>query len=191
MRKATGIMGVTVMLLALSLDNPGITAKANEPAEDMPQTVIETVKLPEYLTKEDFELLYTCKKDAAHACSDIIEVDQEDAVRLMTIGQAEAGETDPYAIAYVMKVIINRLNDDNFPNTIEEIINQKGQFAPLESGRYARTVPNANAHIALFLLESGQIDTEAKYFEAVYVKDSWQSRNREFEFEYGGHRFYK
>lgn len=125
----------------------------------------------------------------------IIEVDQEDAVRLMKVAQAEAGEKDSLAIAYVMKVVINRLNDDSFPDTIEEVIKQKTNgkwvFSVMRGGKYDKTVPNANAHYALYLLESGQIDTDAEFFEATWVENSWQSRNLEFLFEYGGHRFYK
>lgn len=166
------------------------TAKANEDTNSNPY-VIDTEPLPELLTDEQLSKLYTCKDDIRIEDSTIIEINYEDAIKLMKVGQAEAGELDAYAIAYVMKVIINRKNDPFWPNTIDEILSQENQFSVYNSKRYEKTVPNVNAHYALYLIESGQITIEAEYFEAVSVKDSWQSKHRDVEFEYGGHRFYK
>ena len=109
----------------------------------------------------------------------------------MKVAQAEAGENDPLAIAYVMMIIINRWKDDYWPDTIEDVLSQKNQFTVYKSKMYEDTVPNANTHYALYLVESGQINIEAEYYESVSVENSWQSRNRVVEFEYGGHRFYK
>lgn len=193
MKKVIGVFGVAILMMAMLSDVPSVQVKANEPAIN--KEVVETRKIPELLTYDDFCKLYTCKEEAKFHNPMIIEVDQEDAVRLMKVAQAEAGEKDSLAIAYVMKVVINRLNDDSFPDTIEEVIKQKTNgkwvFSVMRGGKYDKTVPNANAHYALYLLESGQIDTDAEFFEATWVENSWQSRNLEFLFEYGGHRFYK
>lgn len=34
------------------------------------------------------------------------------------------------------RVILNRIGDDEFPNTMSEVLYQKGQFAPISDGRY-------------------------------------------------------
>lgn len=192
MKKPCGGVAIAILVtIAMLTDCSSVEVKANESPRKEEAEIIETKKLPDLLAYEDFCKLYTCKEEAKYYNPMIIEVDQEDAVRLMKIAQAEAGETDSLAIAYVMKVIINRRDDDYFPNTIEEIIQQPKQFSPYKNGLYTKTVPNDKAHYALYLLESGQIDIKAEYFESTLVKDSWQSRHRELEFEYGGHRFYK
>lgn len=187
MNKAIEIMATSLLLVSLSMSRSCIVANARD-------SITDTQKPTQILTYDDFCKLYTCHEDVREVSDKIIEVDQEDAVRLMKLSQAEAGEVDPLSIAYVMKVVINRVNDDAFPDTVDEVIRQKtnGRYAfSVMRGKYDKTVPNVNAHYALYLLESGQIETDAEYFEAAYVKNSWQSRNLEFLFEYGGHRFYK
>ena len=188
MKKFIGIIGTIMLITAISLASPRYVVKASD-------VIIETQRLPELLTFEDFSKLYSCHEDIRVNDPKIVEVSQEDAVRLMMLGQAEAGDTDPLSIAYVMKVVLNRCNDENFPNSIEEVIKQKVNdrysFSVIANGKYSETIPNVNAHYALYLLESGQIDIEAEYFEATWVENSWQSTHKIFEFEYAGHRYYK
>lgn len=189
MKKGIGVIGTTMLLLTIVMFGPCLMANANE--TDKKELIIDTDKLPDILTYEELCKLYSCKDDVRTVDAAIIEVDQEDAVRLMKLGQTEAGDQDPLAIAYVMMVVINRYKDDYWPNTIEGVISQNKQFSAYKNGQYKKAKPNVNAHYALYLVESGQINIEAKYFESVSVSKSWQSKHRELEFEYGGHRFYK
>lgn len=191
MKKIIGITGTIALLLPLITCTFTIKANASNATTQTGIVAIETEELPELLTYEELCKLYSCKEDVRVCDPAIIELSQEDAVRLMKVAQAEAGTEDPLAIAYVMMVVINRLNDPYWPDTIEGVLKQQNQFTVYKSGRYERTVPNANAHYALYMVEAGQINIEAEYFESVSVKDSWQSRHRTVEFEYGGHRFYR
>lgn len=191
MKRIVGILSTFMLISAVSISSPRYLVKAIDSGDG----IIETESLPELLTYEDFCRLYTCHEEVRYKDPKIIEVDQEDAVRLMKIAQCEAGETDPLSIAYVMKVVMNRVDSKSFPDSIDEVIHQKikgcYQFSTVANGVYDSTVPNVNAHYALYLLESGQIDIESKWFEADWVKDSWQSRHKTSEFEYAGHRYYK
>lgn len=189
-RKIKAIAVACILVIIINL-NMHIIAKARSTDTYSDKYIIDTQELPEALTYEELSQLYSCNEDVRVTDSAIIEIDYEDAVRLMKVAQAEAGENDPVAIAYVMMIIINRWKDDYWPNTIDGVLSQSKQFTVYKSERYENTIPNANAHIALYLVESGQISIEAEYYEATYVKNSWQSRNRELEFEYEGHRFYK
>lgn len=187
MKKAIGVIGTTVLLCAMSVSNPALEVKAAP-------GVVETIELPEQLlTYDDFCQLYTCKEVSSKGNSKIIEMDQTEAQMIMKIGQIEAGETDPMAIAYVMKAIVNRRDDPYFPDTISGVLSQEGQFTTIKTSKYQKATPNVNAHYALYLLESGQVSIESEYFEATWVTNSWMSNNTdlEVEFEYGGHRFYK
>lgn len=187
MKRAIGIIGTTILLCIMSMNNPVMEAKAAP-------NVIQTMELPEQLlTYEDFCQLYSCKERPTKEKTEIIEVDQQEAQMIMKISQIEAGDTDPLSIAYVMKAIINRRDDPDFPSTVSEVLNQEGQFTTIKSAKYKKLTPNVNAHYALYLLESGQVNIESEYFEATWVTDSWMSGNGnlEVEFEYGGHRFYK
>lgn len=181
--------GIALLIVTICFTNCDMTSHAIDAEKET--ITIPTQELPKLLTYEELSRLYSCKEDIRVSDPTIIEIEYEDAVKIMKVAQAEAGENDPLAIAYVIKIIINRWKDDDRPDTIEGVLSEKKQFTVYKSKRYENTVPNANAHYALYLVESGQINIEAEYYESVSVENSWQSRNKEVEFEYGGHRFYK
>ena len=67
-----------------------------------------------------------------------------DLRRLAAIVYCEArGESYEGQLA-VATVVMNRVENSRFPNTIEEVISQKGQFSPYASGRYAIALSMAN-----------------------------------------------
>jgi spore germination cell wall hydrolase CwlJ-like protein len=37
-------------------------------------------------------------------------------------------------------IIMNRVNSDKFPNSIEEVLYQKGQFTPISNGRFLKAL---------------------------------------------------
>ena len=62
----------------------------------------------------------------------------------------------------------------------------------VNNGKYDEAEPNTESHYALALVESGWDESEgAVYFEASFLKTSWQQKHREFLFEYEGTRYYK
>lgn len=166
-----------------------------QPKEKEIPEVIEseatTQKEIHYLTDEELSLLYTCKPEERKTNPNIIEVTVEEAGMLMKIAQAEHGDGSPEAQANVMKTIINRVNSDSFPDSIESVILQEGQFSTVSSGKYAKASPDIDSHIALAMLEQGKINHDALYFESVHVADSWMSQHKTFLFESEGHRFYR
>lgn len=143
--------------------------------------VIET-KQVEYLTDVELSQLYSGKEEIRNDTCISISVD--DAQRLMGIAKAEDG-TSAESQAYIMAVILNRVKSPDFPNTIKEVIEQPGQF----SADYDE--PDVNSHIALAMVESGEIKTDALYFEADWLKGSWQSENKEYLFTCASTKFYR
>ena len=166
-----------------------LLASIDEGEEVPPQQVVETEKI-KYLTDYELSQLYSCKVDIRRKDGSIIEVTYEEAVMLMKIAVAEAGD-DLLGQFYIMAVIINRLHDPNFPDNIKDIIYQDKQFSPIKDGRFEKAEPTLNSHLALCELEKGIMKCEAMYFESESVEDSWQSRNRELLFVYNGQRYYK
>lgn len=86
----------------------------------------------------------------------VIEIQQismtEDEIRLQKIALAEAESEGVYGMALVMSVIMNRVASPDFPDTIEEVIKQDGQFAAYSCGRYDEMEPTAESWEALNLL---------------------------------------
>lgn len=111
---------------------------------------------------------------------------------LMKIAMAEAEGESVEGKALVMLVVLNRVWDDDFPGTIEEVIFEPGQFSPVkEGGRYYTTEPNSECYEALELVMQGWDESQgALYFESC-EGDSWHSQNLEFLFQEGKHKFYK
>lgn len=120
------------------------------------------------------------------------EIRPEDKVILSKLAMAEAEGEDIKGKALVMKVVLNRVNDPRFPNSIEEVVFQDGQFSTVaENGRYWRMTPDKDCMKAIQLIESGWNDSRgALYFES-FTRDSWQSRHCTFLFKHGGHKFYE
>lgn len=57
-----------------------------------------------------------------------------DAILLSRLIQAEAGNQDAEGMCLVADVVMNRVRSDRFPNTIEEVIFQEGQFGVVTDG---------------------------------------------------------
>lgn len=65
------------------------------------------------------------------------EASEEDVMKLAAIMYCEA-RGEPYeGILAVGTVVMNRVADPRFPNTVEEVIMSPGQFSPVASGHYA------------------------------------------------------
>lgn len=84
-----------------------------------------------------------------------IEVSYEDAQCLMKIAQAEAGNQSIDGMALVMQTVLNRVADDDYPDTVYEVIAQKGQFQSYANGRYDKAIPCVDCHYALAEVEKG------------------------------------
>ena len=119
----------------------------------------------------------------------------EDREVLLKIAMAEAEGEPLEGKALVMRVILNRVGDDGFPDTVKDVVFQTSpsvQFTPIEQGgRYWTTDPNDECYEALEMIENGWDKSDgALYFES-YHGESWHSRNLEFLYQVGGHKFYR
>lgn len=115
-----------------------------------------------------------------------------DAVyKLAKLAMAEAESEDTEGKALVMLVVLNRVWDDEFPDTSEEVIFQKGQFSPISNGRYDEVEPDEDCYRALQLIQTGWDKSRgATYFESK-SDSTWHSENLTFLFKHGKHYFYK
>lgn len=117
------------------------------------------------------------------------EFTYEEAQMLMRIAEAEAGNQGVEGMKMVMAVILNRVQNEDYPDTIEEVIFQPHQFQPTKDGRYYSVDISSEAHIALAEIETGEpIDEEVIAFEIASNK----SLERYFTYAYtvGDHNFY-
>ena len=121
----------------------------------------------------------------------IINLSDSDGEVLKRIAMAEAGGETVEGKALVMRVVLNRKDDPVFPDTVEGVVMQEGQFSTIPNGSYRKCSPDEGCDEALKLVKTGWDESKgAVYFESC-KNESWQSRNCSFLFEYGGHKFYK
>lgn len=118
---------------------------------------------------------------------------EEEARMLATLAMAEAEGEDSVGKALVIMVVLNRVESDSFPDSIEEVIFQKNQFSPVKPGhRYYTVEPNADCWAALEMVENGWDESEgALYFRTATERSTWHSRNLIELFDHGKHTFYK
>ena len=119
--------------------------------------------------------------------------DAEESYMLGKIAMAEAEGEDTEGKALVILVVLNRVWSDGFPDSIEEVITEPGQFSPVtEGGRYYTTEPDEDCWAALSMVMHGWDESQgATYFTSSKEQDTWHSRNLTKLFEHGNHTFYK
>lgn len=179
---------MALIVSVFSIKKPSAEQGQQHIAQTVVQTSIKESDVKRYLSHDELSELYTCSEEIRN--DTCIEVSIEEAEILMKIAVLE-DYTDEISQAYIMSLILNRVNSPDFPNTIKEVVEQDGQFMKLTDKRYINAQPDVNSHLALALIESGQIQTEYLFYEAIWVKNSWASRHRKEYEEYGGSRFYK
>lgn len=108
---------------------------------------------------------------------------------LSRIINAEAGNQPMSGKIAVGNVIMNRVNNSRFPNTIYEVVYAKNQFSVVNTGTINRT-PNASSVAAAKLtLEGVSVLPNALYFNQAGL-NCWAARNRTYVATIGGHSFY-
>lgn len=116
----------------------------------------------------------------------------EDAEILLKIAMAEAEGESTEGKALVMCVVLNRVWADGFPDNVEDVVFEKGQFTPTcEGGRYWTTEPNEDCYEALRMIENGWDESQGALFFCESGASQWMETNKEFLFTVGNHSFYR
>ena len=128
------------------------------------------------------------------------ELSERDKYLLAKLVQCEAGNQPIEAKEAVVMVVLNRVDDIRFPNTIEEVIRQNDngiyQFSPLiEGGSFYYTEPTEESYEAIYNVQYGITDLylwcDCLWFECCESSDNWHSHNLEFTEQIGDIRFYR
>ena len=125
---------------------------------------------------------------------------EEDLEVLMRIVEAEAGCEDEDGKLLVANVVLNRVNNEKFPDTVTEVVFQreKGvtQFSPVANGKIWKVkISEETASAVGRALEGEDISQGALYFAARKYADSdkmrWFDEHLTFLFQHGGHEFFR
>lgn len=123
----------------------------------------------------------------------------DDYDALTRIVEAEAGGEDENGKMLVASVVLNRVADDAFPDTVQEVVFQKShgvtQFTPISDGRFYQVKVSETTKEAVHRVLSGEdISQGALYFVSRKGADpdrmAWFDKHLTFLFAYGGHEFF-
>lgn len=134
----------------------------------------------------------TTKEESADQSQNAsMDWDSDESYLLAKIAMAEAESEDTEGKALVMLVVLNRVWSNEFPDSIEEVIFQDGQFSPVDNGRFDSVEPDEDCYRALELIQNEKWDESqgALYFESPSAS-TWHSENLKFLFQHGKHYFY-
>lgn len=130
---------------------------------------------------------------------EVIELSDEDYEVLLRIVEAEAGGEDTEGKMLVACVVLNRVADERFPDTVKDVVFQRengtAQFSPAYSGRYYRVVVSEDTIEAVDRVLAGEDISEGALFFASrkYAgskKMRWFDEHLTFLFSHGGHEFF-
>lgn len=125
----------------------------------------------------------------------MIHLDSKDYECLLKIVESEAGICDQKGKILIANVVINRMQSQYFPDTVEEVVYQKNQFSPVENGAIDRVSITEDTVQAVSMALSGTDYSQgALFFAARDLADKksmeWFDESLNLLFEHDGHEFF-
>ena len=149
----------------------------------------------EYFAAALEAILFACSTPVEK--SKLCEILQIEAEELELLAMAEAEGEGPDGQWLVMSVVMNRVDDPEWPDSISEVINQYMttktgkkvyQFSSIADGRIAKVRRSEDSSKALERIRAGDIAPEVVAFEVegTDILDKWFM----YAFTFKNHKFY-
>lgn len=133
-----------------------------------------------------------CEQNAEEPLIQSRDWDAEETEILLRIAMAEAEGEGVEGKAHVMGVVLNRVWSKEFPDTIEEVVFQDGQFTPVKiGGRYWTVTPDQECYEAHEMLLRGWDESKGALYFCTDGSSKWIEENTEYLYTVGNHNFYK
>lgn len=97
---------------------------------------------------------------------DINQGQMDELELLASCIEAEAGNQSILGKRLVADVILNRVDNPAYPNSIREVIYQPGQFAVVDNGAINTVIPTTETWQAVYKELTNRIDETILYFQA-------------------------
>lgn len=128
------------------------------------------------------------------------DLTEEDYQILLRIVEAEAGGEDEKGKILVANVVLNRVKDEAFPDTVKDVVYQRSQgitqFSPVTNGSIKRVSISEETKTAVNKALLGEDCSDgAMYFAARSAADpekmKWFDEHLTRLFAHGGHEFFR
>jgi N-acetylmuramoyl-L-alanine amidase len=142
---------------------------------------------------------YNMLVKADNGTENVYILSEEDIDILCRIVEAEAGSEDEDGRLLVANVVLNRMQNENFPDTVKGVVFQSDngvvQFSPVANGRFfSVTISDETINAVQRALTGEDISDGALYFVAREYADTgklnWFDSKLTYLFQHGGHEFY-
>jgi len=185
-RTAAGTAAIMLMLGATALPK-----QEEEPVEPRYGISMERYIAEQAAAIREEEMLTVARVKDAEKPKPVTITKSEEQM-LLKLTMAEAGGEDLIGKALVMRVVLNRVLDPEFPSTVEGVICQQDQFSPIWDGRFYDMVPDEQCYIALSMVQGGWDESHgATYFRTNSDGPTWHSEALTTLFTHGNHTFYR
>lgn len=187
------ILGIMLIIISASCICMAAVKKEDEP-EPLPEAAETATEEPEKV-----QVVFIREERQTAKEEHSTDWDAYESYLLARIAMAEAEGESTEGKAMVIRTVLNRVWDDDFPGTIEDVIFEIKdgvfQFSSVMPGeRYWNVEPDADCYKALYMVMVDHWDESegALYFEATSNGEgTWHSKNLEYIKTVGNHNFYK
>lgn len=159
-----------------------------------------TVPAAEVFSGVDYDSIPSARSLCYNADYAALKLSAEQLTVLETIVEAEAGDEDVYGKILVANVVLNRVLDEEFPDTVKEVVFQNNgktyQFSPVrKGGRYYTVTVSEHTKQAVARALAGEdySDGALYFFARRYTsekKANWFDTSLRKIVEYGCHEFF-
>lgn len=122
-----------------------------------------------------------------------IAINNDERYWLEKLVEAESSNEPYEGKVAVANVILNRVLDNEFPNTVDGVIKQPGQYSPWVDGSiYERTASNSTKIAVQEVFDQGRrvISEDTVYFVSTHSNENWINTTRTYVTTIGNHDFY-
>lgn len=187
------ILGIMLIIISTSCICMAAVKKEDEP-EPLPEAAETATEEPEKV-----QVVFIREERPTAKEEHSTDWDAYESYLLARIAMTEAEGESTEGKAMVIRTVLNRVWDDDFPGTIEDVIFEIKdgvfQFSSVMPGeRYWNVEPDADCYKALYMVMVDHWDESegALYFEATSNGEgTWHSKNLEYIKTVGNHNFYK
>lgn len=175
---------------AHSAQSPIETESAGAEVRTLPVAGVSAILIE---APAEIEPVAETEPEAESEAVEIVKPDRGNAEHYMMakLAMAEAEGESVKGKAHVIRVVLNRQESGDFPDTIPEVISQPGAFSCISGRRYDSVETNEECWEALEMVLNGWDESRgALFFERSDAKGTWQQRNRPYLFTEGNHSFY-
>lgn len=197
-RRKWKVYAADVAVLFLASQLVTVLHSNTEIMAEPPETPIQYVEAAGYEKRPEWNETEACEK-AVRIEETELETEPkksdfclEDIKVLLKIAMAEAEGEGVEGKAYVMRVVLNRVLSEEFPETIKDVVFQKGQFTPVEDGgRYWTVEPDEECYKAYEMILNGWDKSKGALYFCTDGASKWIEDNTEYLYTVGNHNFFK